>query len=459
MNDKLVRGLGFIDATAIVVGSIIGTGIFLKTAIMAQGVGSPWYVLLAWIVAGLLSCAGALTYAELGGLFHQTGGEYVYLREGYGHLPAFLYGWQRFWIGGPGTIAAYAVGAATFMLPVVPQSFLGGRVGIAIAIIIVFTIINCLHVAVGGKLQSVMTILKVFLILFICAGIIFFSQNADMAHLYSTGDGGNWPGFSLFGAAMLAALWAYDGWNNLPMASGEIKNPHRNIPLSLIVGILLVIIVYSLINFAYFYALPFTDILNANSTNFPDAPPVAAMAASTFLGSKALIIFLALAFTFSAVGALHGSVLTNARVPFAMAEDGHFPKKFSDVHSKTRVPVFSVVIQGIWSCVLAMSGTFDQLTDYVVFASWIFYAAVTASVFIFRKRLKDTPRPYKVLGYPFVPAIFILSAIFLFFNTLFTNTKSSVIGLIIILAGLPVYFWKKKIKEKIPALDASLEVD
>lgn len=447
MSGKLVRGLGFIDATSIVIGSIIGTGIFLKSAIMAQEVGTAGYVMLAWIVAGVVSCAGALTYAELGGIFHEAGGEYIYLREAYGHLTAFLYGWQRFWIGGPGTIAAYAVGAATFLLPIIPQNFWGGRVGLAINIIVVFTVINCFRVAFGGKIQSVMTALKVLLVLFIFIGIVFFSNQATIANLYPAEGGGNWPGFSLFGAAMLAALWAYDGWNNLSLASGEIKNPKKNIPLSLIVGILLIMVLYLLTNFAYFYSLPFTEVINANSTNFPDAAPVATKAVATFLVSRSPVIFLALAFAFSALGAMNGSVLTNARVPFAMAEDGHLPKRFASVHSRSRVPVFSVITQGAWSCVLAMSGTFDQLTDYVVFASWIFYAAATGSVFVFRRKLKDVPRPYKVFGYPWLPALFIIVAIFLFFNTLLTSTRQSVIGLIIISTGLPIYFWKRKTRK------------
>ena len=385
MEIKLVRGLGFIDATSLVIGSIIGTGIFLKTPIMAQTVGSPFYVLLAWLVAGLLSCAGALAYAELGGMFHQTGGEYVYLKEAYGPLPSFMYGWQRFWIGSPGTIAAYSVGAATFLCALSPMSFIGGKVGLAVAFVIFFSLLNCLAITFGGKVQSVLTFIKVFLVGGIIIGILFASGSGSWLNLSSPVGSGTWPGFSAFGVAMLAALWAYDGWNNLPMVSGEVKNPQRNIPLSLIIGILLILLIYMLANLAYFYALPFAEVLNANSTAYPDALPVATKAVQTFMGPIA-ITFLSLAFAISALGAMNGSILASARVPFAMAEDSLFPKWLANINSKTKVPILSVLVQCLWSCILAMSGTFDQLTDYVVFASWIFYAAATFGVIIFRRK-------------------------------------------------------------------------
>jgi APA family basic amino acid/polyamine antiporter len=447
MEIKLVRGLGFIDATSLVIGSIIGTGIFLKTPIMAQTGGSPLYVLLAWLVAGLLSCAGALAYAELGGMFHQTGGEYVYLKEAYGPLPSFMYGWQRFWIGSPGTIAAYSVGAATFLCALSPMSFIGGKVGLAVAFVIFFSLLNCLAITFGGKVQSVLTFIKVFLVGGIIIGILFASGSGSWLNLSSPVGSGTWPGFSAFGVAMLAALWAYDGWNNLPMVSGEVKNPQRNIPLSLIIGILLILLIYMLANLAYFYALPFAEVLNANSTAYPDALPVATKAVQTFMGPIA-ITFLSLAFAISALGAMNGSILASARVPFAMAEDSLFPKWLANINSKTKVPILSVLVQCLWSCILAMSGTFDQLTDYVVFASWIFYAAATFGVIIFRRKFPDMPRPYKTVGYPVVPIIFIGASLFLLVNTLITSPKQSGIGLIIILAGLPVYFyfhhWKKK---------------
>ena len=439
MSLKLVRGLGLLDASSLVIGTIIGTGVFLKTAVMAQSVGSPMMVMIAWVVAGLLSLAGALTYAELGSLFPHAGGEYVYLREGYGKLPAFLYGWMRFWIASPGTIAAYAVGAATFLEGFIPLQHLGGRVGVALEMILFFSFLNCLTVSFGGKLQSFMTVLKVLMIVSVTFGIFFFSSSGSWVHWSGEGAAKGWQGFEVFGGAILAAMWAYDGWNNLPMVAGEVKNPQRNIPLSLLLGMFVILLVYGAVNLAYFYALPFSEVLNSNSSQFPDALPVATKATQTFLGGFG-VKFISIAFVFSAVGAMNGSILTGARVPYAMAADGLFFKQLAKVSAATQVPVWSVLIQGLLACVLAVSGTFDQLTDYVIFASWIFYGTVTSLVFVFRKKLPNAERVYKTWGYPAVPAIFVFLAALLLVNTVVTAPTASLIGLVMILAGVPVYF-------------------
>ena len=244
MNGKLIRGLTLIDAISIVIGTIIGTGVFLKTSTMALLVGSPFYVLLAWVVAGLLSLTGALAYAELGSLMPDAGGEYVYLKEGYGDMWAFLYGWMRFWIGSPGSIAAYAVGAMTFMSGVMDLSFLGGKVLASVLVIILFSLLNCLSVAFGGKLQAFMTGLKISMILGISLGIFFFSKTGNFNHLFETPiNHGGFMGWSAFASAILAALWAYDGWCNLTMVAGEIQNPKKNIPLSLIIGMLSILFI------------------------------------------------------------------------------------------------------------------------------------------------------------------------------------------------------------------------
>lgn len=446
-QDKLIRGLTLTDAAAIVVGSIIGTGVFLKTATMSTLVGSPWMVLIIWVVAGLLSLAGALAYAELGSLMPNAGGEYVYLKVGYGDIWAFLYGWMRFWIGSPGSIAAYAVGAMTFMSSAVDLSFIGGRTPAAIIIILIFSSINCLTVSFGGKIQSIMTGVKIATILAICAGIFFLSSSGSVTHFSEVSPGfTGFMGWSAFGSATLAALWAYDGWNNLPMVAGEIKNPQRNIPLSLGLGMLLILAIYCLANVAYFYALPFSEILNSNSSANPYALPVATKAAMTFLGQSGITI-LSAAFVFSALGAMNGSVMTGARVPYAMAKDGLFFKQLANVNSTTSVPVISILVQACVAILLAMSGTFDQLTNYVVFSSWIFYAMVTGVVFVLRKRLPDAPRSYKTLGYPLVPIIFIVLAVLLLINTVFESPKESLVGLAFILAGVPVYYVFKKLNK------------
>lgn len=448
MSKELFRGLSLVDAASIVVGSIIGTGVFLKTSTMANLVGNPLMVLLIWVVAGLLSLAGALAYAELGSMMPDAGGEYVYLKKGYGDLWAFLYGWMRFWIGSPGSIAAYAVGAMTFLSSSVDLTFVGGRPGASVVVIILFSAINCLSVAVGGRLNSIMTGLKLTMILGLSLGVFVFSKEGSITHFFeSNGAGGEFAGWAAFGSATLAALWAYDGWNNLPMVAGEIKNPQRNIPLSLGLGMVVILSIYLIANLAYFYALPFTEILTSNSDAYPDALPVAAKAAMTFMGKSGITI-LSAAFVFSALGAMNGSIMTGARVPYAMARDGLFFKKLANVNQATLVPMASIIVQGIVSMILALSGTFDQLTNYVVFSAWIFYAMVTGVVFVLRKRLPDANRSYKTLGYPFVPIIFIILASLLLLNTVIESPYESLVGLSFICLGVPFYFIFKKLNKK-----------
>ncbi len=438
----LVQGLTFWDALSLVVGSMIGTGVFLKSAAMAQGVGSGGVVLLAWVAAGLLSLSGAFTYAEMGSRYPKAGGEYVYLREAYGDLPAFLYGWTRFWIAAPGSVAAYGVGAATFLHAAVPLDGYGGRTTIALLFIVVYTVANGFAVSIGGKLQTIMTAVKAFLILGLAAGILLSvpSGNSHLVPLSFTSTGG----VSAFGSAMLAALWAYDGWNNLPMAAGEVKNSSRNVPLALAIGTFVVLALYGLLNVAYFYALPFAEVVSSSSSAFPQAAPVATKAAMTFLGPAA-VGAISIAFVISALGAMNGSILTGARVPYAMALDGNFFKLFAHVSPKSHVPTYSVAAQGVWACCLALSGTFDQLTDAVVFSSWIFYGLVTFAVFRLRKRSDVPPATFKAWGFPFVPAIFLAATVFLLANTIVTMPKETGLGLALIGLGVPAfYFFKRK---------------
>lgn len=436
MSGKLVRGLSLMDAVSLVVGTIIGTGVFLKSGTMAQQVGSPIAVLVVWVVAGLLSLAGALTYAELGSMFPEAGGEYVYLREAYGNVPAFLYGWMRFLIASPGTIAAYAVGAATF-LKGASESLAGYETWIGFFFIIFFTLLNCMQVKVGGRLNSAITVLKVTMMLCLIIGVLFFSDSFAWSNL-DTSEGATFT-YGGFGLAMLSALWAYDGWNNMPMAAGEIQNPQRNIPLSLTFGVLLVLVIYLLVNLGYFMAMPFEEALMSNSDQYPDALPIATKAAQTFLGVAGIGI-VSILFVISALGAMNGSVLTNARVPYAMAQDRLFFRELGIVHEKSNVPLISVVVQGVIASAMAFMGTFNQLTDYVIFASWVFYVAVAAAVFVLRKKKPDQVRSYRVWGYPVVPFIFIVVAILLVVNTIAELPTQSLYGLGIILLGIPVYY-------------------
>lgn len=452
---NLDRALGFRDSVALVVGTIIGSGIFLKSATMTQLLGSPVFVLAAWVVAGLLSLAGALIYAEIGARFPHAGGEYVYLREAYGTFPAFLYGWMRFWIASPGSIAAYAVGAATFIDTAILRSEgdllpywlgVGGRSGFALALVAFFTGLNCLHVMIGGRVQSILTALKVLLVVGLTLGILSSGGDtpAGPAGWSSSWTDASWPGFGAFGAALIAALWAYDGWNNLPMMAGEVRDAERNIPRALITGTFLIVVIYLAINFAYFYALPVEEVASANSRLHPDAPALAAKAASLWLGPIALGVLLGV-FAFSSISGMHGSIMTNARVPYAMARDGLFFKELGKVHPLTQVPMVSILVQGFVSCILAASGTFDQLTDYVVFASWIFYALVIYSVFIFRKR--DVVLSKKSKGSRvslILPGGMLVASAWLFFNTLFQSPVESFVGLALICSGVPAYYWMKR---------------
>jgi basic amino acid/polyamine antiporter, APA family len=451
-----LRGLSLWDTTALVVGTVIGSGVFLKAAPMMQAVGTPWLVLAAWVAAGLLSLAGALTYAELGAMLPEAGGEYVYLKKSYGSLLAFLFGWQRFIVAGSASIATLGVGVAIFLSNFLPlkavwlrydyslmgQSMhwqFGAEQVVAVSVILIMTSLNCLTVVIGGRIQTLLTLLKVGGILFIIVGVLTASPTASWSHLSNPEGVSPWSGFSLFGAAMLAALWGYDGWNNMPMAAGEVRNPGRNIPLALISGMLIVMFVYCMINLCYFYALTPDEVRTSRSTEFREALPVASKAANSFMGEAGGKL-VSIIFVISAIGALNGSILSNARVPFAMARDGLFFSPLAKLSPNSRVPVTCLIVQSVWASVLALSGTFDQLTDCLLFAAWIFYALVTSSIFVLRRKLPNAPRPYRTFGYPYVPILFIVVAVSLIVNTLMTKRVESVVGLVLIGAGLPLFF-------------------
>ncbi len=453
---ELARALSLRDAIALVL-TVIGTGVFLKTAPMAQLVGTPSNVLLAWLAAGLLSLAGALTYAELGAMMPEAGGDYVFLREAYGNLIAFLFGWTNLVLISTGGVAAVATALASFLSSFVPLDavwitrdfeLLGRvvhwRLGIqqlvAVAVILLFSAINTRGVAVGARVQWVATLAKLGGIAIIVAGAFFFSRSGSWDHLRAPVTAGIASGgITAFGAAMLAALWAYQGWANVAMVAGEIEKPERNVPRALIYGMLLVILVYLVTNLAYFYALPFSEILTANSTAYRDALPVAAKAAQTFFSYGAQLV--SIAFIVAVIGALNGIILMNARVPFAMARDGLFFKRIGELNPKSRVPVAAIWIQAFWACVLALSGTFDQITTSVIFALWIFYALVGSSLFVLRSKVPAAPRRYRTPGYPVVPILFVLVAVWLVISSIKAYPIESAAGLFLIALGLPFYLY------------------
>jgi APA family basic amino acid/polyamine antiporter len=461
---SLLRALTLTDAISVVIGTVIGTGVFLKTAVMSQQLGRPSLVMLAWLAAGLLSLAGALAYAELGAMFPHAGGEYVYLGKAYGEAPAFLYGWMQFAVAGAGGMAGISTGFAIFLSAVVPMGgawvtrtfhLFGQQIPwqfgvtqlVAVGAIVFFSVVNCLGVALGGRVQSFLTLVKLLGIAVIVGGVLILSPGANWSHLKDIAASSQLGGISAFGAAMMAALWAYNGWYILPVCAGEVRDPQRNLPRGLIIGMLAVLATYLLANFAYFYALPINEITTANSTAFPTAAPVAAKAAETFLG-KSGMAFISIAFVISTLGALNGCVMGQARIPFAMSRSGLFFRRLGEVNQKSKAPVWAIIAQSAWGCVLALSGTFDQITTYTIFALWLFFGVTVSAVFVLRRTMPDAPRPYKTVGYPFVPLLFVLVAVWLVINSIITTPVESLIGLLLIVLGLPLYLYFRRKRMK-----------
>ena len=448
------RDLTLLHATSLVVGVIIGTGIFLKAASMAQAVGSPGLVLGAWVAAGLVAMLGALCFAELGALLPQAGGEYVYLRAAYGEVAGFLFACNAFVLNGA-AVAAYGAAVAIFVSDIhrfdarwyqhtlhllgLTWTFeLGARQLIAVGVIAVFAAINCLGVMLGGRVQAALTAIKAAAILLVAGGVFAFSDTGDWSNLRASPESSGHGGLAGFGGAMFAALWAYSGWQFLPMAAGEVREPQRNLPRAIVGGALLVLALYLTVNTAYLYALPLWQIASANSTAYPDAPSVAARAVQTFLGGRAAPIA-ALIFLISTIGSLNGVILSTARVPYAAARDGLFFASFGRLNPGSRVPVFSLVLLAGWGALLAASGTFDQLTNMAVMSYALFWIPVSIAVIVLRRKLPDAPRPFRVPGYPVVPLLFALVMVWIVVSALTTATKESVATVFLILLGLPLY--------------------
>jgi basic amino acid/polyamine antiporter, APA family len=459
-NVRLIRGLTLLAAVSIVIGNVIGTGVFLKARVMTCNVGTPGKVVLVWIAAGILSLAGALTYAELAAMMPRAGGEYVFVREAYGKGTGFLYGWMQIFIAKTGSQASLAVAFGIFLNDLtggaLNQNFFTlnlfgfavpfGRLQVAaLGVIVLFTLVNCATVSVSGHIATVLTFVKIALVLGVGLGAFFLAggggsgfSNYGLANVGGACEGVSASaryGLAGFGAAMLGALWGYDGWNNLTLVAGEVKDPQRNIPRALIGGMLVIITAYVFVNIAYFYALTPTEVASVSAKS-----SVAREVAVRFFPAVAVTL-IAAGLLFSSIGSLHTSILTGARVPYAMARDRLFFQNLARLSPKTHVPVGALILQGIWACLLALSGSFDTLTDYVIFGSWIFYGLTTASVFIFRRRMPDAERPYRAWGYPVVPILFLLVTGFLLVNTLLTTPTQALTGLGLILLGLPVYWY------------------
>jgi basic amino acid/polyamine antiporter, APA family len=427
----LPREIGILGSTTIVVGTIIGSGIFLVPHNVATQVGSVFSLYMVWIVGGALALAGALSLAELGAAMPEAGGIYVYLREAYGKLVAFLYGWGSLLVIDAGSAAtlgvAFGIYASSF-LPFTPleQKVLAGLV------IAVLTGINILGVKKGTAVQTIFTIAKVGGLVIIIGCAIFLPPLAPAvaAHPLPTPH----TSISSFGVALVGVLWAYQGWHQLSYTAGEVKNPSKFLPIGFFLGTTIIIVVYLAANAAYLQVLPLPVMAEHQR--------VAATAMEFLIGPRGARFVSALILC-SIFGALNGTVLTSARVYYAMARDGVLFKIVSRIHPKFQTPAVALLVLGAWSTVLAVSGSFEELYTYVIFAMWIFSAAAIAGVIILRRRLPDLHRPYRVWGYPFLPIAFIIAALAIVANTLLTKPLESVLGLAIILAGLPLYYaWK-----------------
>jgi APA family basic amino acid/polyamine antiporter len=421
---------------------------------MMQAVGSAKLVYLAWLVGGLLSFFGALTYAELGSMKPQAGGEYVYVRDAYGPLGGFLYGWTWFVIAKPASVATIATGLVRILGTFSVFSFFSDNVFlahifshpfavtwgqlIAIAAAILISVLNYLGVKKAGEFQLIFTVLKVAIILgivLVCFSGTGSATGRGWANFAGTFTGAK-GGIAGFMAALVAALWAYDGWNDLNMVAGEIKRPERNIPIALIAGVATVGVLYVLVNAAVQYVLPVNAIA---SSQRPASDAVALVMGHT--GAAIVSIGMAV----SMLVTLNGTIMSGARVPFAMARDGYFFRALAEVHPRFHTPSAAIVVQAVLSIILLLlGGNFRQLFSLAIFAEWLFYMIAGSTIFVFRWRDPQAIRPYRVLGYPLVPALFITIAAILLYYTFRENWPNSLYGLLVILAGIPVFSWFRR---------------
>jgi APA family basic amino acid/polyamine antiporter len=440
----LVRGLGPWDAALVTIGSVLGTGIFITTGDMARALPHPGLILLAWLVGGLLTLAGALSYAELGALFPRAGGQYVFLREAYGPVLGFLFGWAAFWVIMCGGIATLAVGFGEYLGPFIPffstkhvvfslgaWAVNGGQLAGALAIVLL-TAVNYLGLREGTGLQNVVTVVKIGSLV----GLAVFGLLApvrETPEFFAPLGGGH--GLAAFGVAMIAVLWSYDGWYAVTNLAGEMRRPGRDLPIGLIAGTAAVTLLYTLMNLVYMRALP-----------------IGVMAESPRIGeATAVVLFgpwggrlITAAVLVSTFGCISSTILFAARIYLPMAEDGVFFPVLARIHPRHRTPSASILAQGLWSVLLTFSGTYEQLYTYVVFAAVLFHALTGAAVLVLRRTRPDAPRPYRTWGYPFVPVVFVLASLAMAANTLLEKPKESLFGLAIFALGLPAYAWWRR---------------
>lgn len=430
----LKKEIGLLEAITVVIGVVIGSGIFFKASSVFKNAGTPTLGILAWVVGGLITIASALTVAEIATAIPKTGGIFVYLKELYGEQWAFLFGWMQTLIYVPGVAAALSivfVTQATYFIP----SLTGGQQKI-LAIFMLFFImgINVLSTKLGSKVQLVSTIAKLIPIFV----IIVFGLIKGTAHSFSIPEASaTSTGIAGFGAAMLGTLWAYDGWVGVGNMAGELKNPKKDLPRSIIIGLLVTIGVYILINFAIVNIMPVSKVIGSSK-------PASDAAVILFGNGGASLI--AAGIMISIFGALNGYLMTGVRIPFAMAQDNLFPfaKFFGKVNQKFETPINTFLFEVILACLYVLSGSFDTLTNLAVFVMWIFFVMAVAGIFILRSKHKHLERPYKVPMYPIVPLVGIVGGIYILVSTLLTDTNNALYGIVITLIGLPVYYLIRK---------------
>lgn len=447
---KLLARLNLFDATLLVIGSVIGSGIFLTSGIIAQSLPSPEWVLFVWFFGAVLSLFGGLTFAELGAMIPEAGGQYIYLREAYGPLAGFMYGWTAFLITQTGGIAALAVGFAEYFAYFVPALSLdnylidmgllkisSGQI-LAVLSIGILTLVNYFGIRSGSFVQNIFTIFKLIAIgIFVIAGLSLAMSSGETT---ATGTMPLMPsGSSLLaaiGVSLIAVLWTFDGWYSVNSVASEIKNVKRNLPLSLFIGISLIGIIYLLVNLFYVTTLPMGEMAGVVR--------IGEKAISFAFGSTAGTLMAGLILV-SILGCLSATIIYSPRIFYAMANDGLFFEKFAHVHPRYHTPSIAIIWQGIFAAGLCLTGSYEQLFTYVVFAVLLFFVGVVVAVFVLRRRRPDAERPYRVWGYPVVPGLFGMIIVLIMINTIIERPVESVLGLILIIIGLPVYFyWRRK---------------
>jgi APA family basic amino acid/polyamine antiporter len=427
---ELVRQLSMWDSAAIIVGTIIGSGIFLMPGLVARNLGSPGLVLITWVLGGFMSLLGALIFAELTSFMPATGGIYVFLKDAFGSMASFVFGWLYLLAIKPAAVATITIGVATYLRELVPLSDMGVNAA-AIALIVLLSTIHYRGVRLGSSVMNFLTALKILLIAaFIILGLT--SSRADWGAL----GGGAAGAFSLdtlssIGVALALVLWAYDGWADISYIAGEVKNPGRSLPAAIVLGTIGVIVIYMLMNIVFLITVPMDQMMASER--------VAADSARTLLGAGGAT-FVSIAILISITGSANGSVMLGPRVFYRMGADGYFFRWVGKVHPRFRTPANAVIAQAVWASVLALSGTFEQLSNLFIFTTWLFFVLSTVALFVFRRRYPDRDRPYRTRGYPWVPVLFLIIAIAMLSNSLIQRPLESGIGLAFAALGIPVYF-------------------